>query len=172
LRQVDFAVDDLVGWPEDKVVSALGPPDTRRAGALWPPPADATDRSGTPLTGCLTVTDEGEILDLHPFGIRPRHLHLPVAYEEWRYEDVQGSTWVLYLTHLGVTTSDPPLSWASLPTAPHREHPLWRRMIGLPTPRPITHPMSTGRYISPAVLTAIHPLAVAEAAAYQAGELY
>jgi hypothetical protein len=172
LRRFEGRVEDLVGWSEEKLVATLGEPDSRHRGCKWPPPDDALDERGNPLAGCLTVTDEGEILDLHPFGVRPQKVQLPIAYEEWRYENIEGSTWVMYMTPWGVAQSDPPLSWHSLPTALPQRRPLWRRMIGLPAGVPMVHPLSTGRYISPRVLTVRGPLAVAEAASYPVGSIF
>lgn len=89
LRTYAVTLDELIGWPKERVIATLGRPNEKRQGRLWRP---TTDPSMS-----IRVDHAGKVMTVHVFGHVPEHIPALTPYQEWIYHNVRGQTWVLYL---------------------------------------------------------------------------
>lgn len=104
-RTYKVKLEELVGWPEERVNATLGEPDSKKKGRMWPP-VERIDSEGK--LNLSYLEDCGDYVKecLPGFGPRTTNIHFPIPYQEWTYHNVQGSTWILYLTPGGILQLD------------------------------------------------------------------
>ena len=71
----------------------LGRPDSTGVGDCWSS-QDPSDHQ------CVVRLPDGRMGRLAVFGVIPRTIPYPMEYQVWSYHNVDGNTWVLYLTAL------------------------------------------------------------------------
>ncbi len=146
-RSYGVRLEEVVGWRADRVLAELGAPNARGRGDCWASPE--------PMEFPLVRTPTGSVIRTHVFGPVPRRIEPLRPYESWTYHNVEGSTWVLYLTG----------PWAPEPAAPEAPRStLWGRLAPLFGREPQRRP--------PALLPLRGPLAVAEVTQYPTGAIF
>jgi hypothetical protein len=100
LKQYDFVLDNVIGWSEPHVLQKLGQPDEKRAGAEW--------QTDPPSHNVIVRDSSGRVMRAFSFGPVPRTIPPLQPYQSWFYHNVQGMTWILYLTR---TSHIPMLNW-------------------------------------------------------------
>lgn len=150
-RTYPVRLEEVVGWTAERVLAELGEPNARGRGDAWGSPE--------PMGFPLVQAPGGNVIRTHVFGPVPRRIEPLRPYETWVYHNVEGSTWVLYLTGPweegvgeaeGATPPARPTVWARLA----------RLFVGEPRRR------------APAVLPLRGPLAVAEVTQYPTGAVF
>jgi hypothetical protein len=91
LREFPMKLGELVGWPEEQVLAALGQPNDNAEGRSWRSPDPAAP-------GSFWRSEAGKIIRVHVFGPVPSRIPVATPYRVWTYHNVRGSTWVLYLS--------------------------------------------------------------------------
>jgi hypothetical protein len=91
LREPAFTVGNTVGWDEQRVVAALGKPDSRERGRYW-----LARDGGVPPH--VERGADGTLRRAAVFGPLPCTIEPGVPYEVWLYCNVRGQTWALYLS--------------------------------------------------------------------------
>lgn len=86
LREYNVALKDLVGDSIDQVLAKLGKPDHRSKGNRWLGPDFKT----------YVRQADGKMAQLHVFGVTPQKIPVGDPYEEWFYQNVRGSNWLLF----------------------------------------------------------------------------
>jgi hypothetical protein len=107
LRVYPYCVEDTIGWSDQKVLAELGKPDYR-------------SRMVMPGIG-----------DPSWYGPSPKQLRPGTDFENWSYQNVMGSNWVLYL--VWAIDAERCLTTEPVPEAVHTTRPsLWRCFFGKP----------------------------------------
>jgi hypothetical protein len=160
LRTFDVALKDVVGWSEEKVLTTLGQPDNKKIGKYWHQPLDP---SGPFTPGHMMVDPGGTVLErVYVFGVIPQHIPVLTPYEEWAYDNVQGQTWLLYLTHTSATP---------VPPSPLRRR-LWQKLTRLFGADFLQPSPLAGQRVPLYKLKPPRPLVVAEVNMYPTGAVF
>jgi Double zinc ribbon len=92
-RWRSVTLNELIGWPGEKVIATLGQPEQRSRGQYW--------RSSDGR--CITTDAFGKVHETVVYGPIPGAIPPFTPYEQWSYRHVPDPphgtlTWILYLT--------------------------------------------------------------------------
>jgi hypothetical protein len=166
-RMYNVKLEEMVGWRAEKAIAALGEPDSKSKGRMWPP-VEQWDSEGK--LNLYYLADCGEyVKDCLPgFGPRTTKIQVPIPYEEWTYHNVQGSTWILYLTPGGIFHLDEAVVPLELLEQHESNRGFWQKLGGIFQTARTREPPWIRLYKRPR-LKLSGPLAVAEVKGYPTG---
>ena len=162
-RKFDIKLHELIGWSEEKVIATLGHPNSKRAGETWPG-IEPVSADGRPVV----LTPSGEVAATFVFGPFPKKISFPTPYETWAYENVDGATWLLYMTEAKITVSGG--SIRSEKSTEPAQRGFWSKLAAMvradspQKPRPVAAP--------PKKLKPSSPLVFADVNAYPTGAVF
>jgi hypothetical protein len=166
LRTYEVTLQELLGAPASEVLAHLGRRDGTGTGTVWPPlPKD----DGALTFTKLVLTPSGTIIEARPFGVYPKTIIYPTAYETWTYHNVRGLTWVLFMTHNGACYE--PSGGADMEMKSCRKS-LWERLTSLFRSRSGASLPENSKLPPPPRHRPREPLAVAEVNYYSTGAVF
>lgn len=166
-RMYNVKLEEVVGWPEERVIATLGEPDSQVKGRMWPP-VERFDSQGR--LNLYYLADCGRYVKetLPGFGPRTTKIQFPIPFEEWTYHNVQGSTWILYLTPGGILHLDEAVAPLELIDAHESRRGFWQTLGEIFQLTPAPEPPWIRCYKRPK-LNLSGALAVAEVNGYPTG---